>query len=139
MAQRAAKFPSRPEAQLLGSNGPVHALAYSASPGTYILTGSSDRSIRLYNPSNTAPSHTTTTSNTITASTQTTPPPLPAARLIQTYTSHSYAVLSSALLRQRPLRFCRRRPRGPPLGRRHGTNDPPLRRILHRTLPHGAG
>ncbi|KAH6636989.1 WD40-repeat-containing domain protein [Chaetomium tenue] len=102
MTQRAPKFPTRPVAQLLGSNGPVHALAYSASPGTYILTGSSDRSIRLYNPSNTTPApSTTTTSNTITTPTANPPakppPPLPIGKQIQTYTSHAYAVLSLAI------------------------------------------
>lgn len=43
-------FPSTPLTRLLGSVGPIHALTYSASPGTYILTGSADRNIRLYNP-----------------------------------------------------------------------------------------
>ncbi|KAK0615914.1 WD40-repeat-containing domain protein [Bombardia bombarda] len=61
----AASFPQKPVAQLLGSNGPIHAVTYSASPGTYILTGSADRSIP--------------------------------GRLIQTYTSHSYDVLSLAI------------------------------------------
>ncbi|KAH6845517.1 WD40-repeat-containing domain protein [Chaetomium sp. MPI-CAGE-AT-0009] len=109
MTQRAPKFPTRPVAQLLGSNGPVHALAYSASPGTYILTGSADRSIRLYNPSSTTSPPSTTTTNTITtpnptlnATTPTQPPktktqPLPAGKQIQTYTSHAYAVLSLAI------------------------------------------
>ncbi|KAK0652130.1 WD40-repeat-containing domain protein [Cercophora newfieldiana] len=72
-------FPQRPIAQLLGSNGPVHAVTYSASPGTYILTGSADRSIRLYNPSSTTPNSTS---------------PIPQARLIQTYSAHGYEVLS---------------------------------------------
>ncbi|KAL8392754.1 hypothetical protein RB595_002807 [Gaeumannomyces hyphopodioides] len=75
-------FPSKPVSQLLGSNGPVHAVAYSASPGTYILAGSADRNIRLYNPS---------------------PASGPAAgspaegRLIQTYSAHGYEVLSLAV------------------------------------------
>ncbi|KAL2023951.1 hypothetical protein VTK56DRAFT_728 [Thermocarpiscus australiensis] len=98
MVQRAPEFPTRPVAQLLGSNGPVHAVAYSASPGTYILTGSSDRSIRLYNPSPSSASTSTTTSNTITStSTSTRPLPTPSpppGRLIQTYTGHGYEVLS---------------------------------------------
>jgi mitogen-activated protein kinase organizer 1 len=95
-------FPSRPLTQLHGSNGtfpttvsrqtepdiqplpgPVHALTYSSSPSTYILAGSADRSIRLYNPSR-AP-----------------PPAQPAAalappkptQLIQTYSAHGYEVL----------------------------------------------
>lgn len=64
------------------NTGPIHALTYSASPGTYILTGSADRAIRLYNPSST-----TTTSGTS----------LPEGRLIQTYTAHSKEVLSLAV------------------------------------------
>ncbi|KAL2134254.1 hypothetical protein VTI74DRAFT_687 [Chaetomium olivicolor] len=96
MAERAPKFPTRPVAQLLGSNGPVHALVYSASPGTYILTGSSDRSIRLYNPSSTSTTATPhPSSSSITArTTQPVISPVPTARLIQTYTSHAYEVLS---------------------------------------------
>ncbi|KAL1839064.1 hypothetical protein VTJ49DRAFT_1894 [Mycothermus thermophilus] len=88
------RFPSRPVAQLLGSNGPVHALAYSASPGTYILTGSSDRSIRLYNPSSTNP---VVSSNCITTPRNSNDRPLPSGKLIQTYTSHAHEVLSLAV------------------------------------------
>ncbi|KAK4103976.1 WD40 repeat-like protein [Parathielavia hyrcaniae] len=102
MAQRAGPFPTRPVAQLLGSNGPVHALAYSASPGTYILTGSSDRSIRLYNPSSTTPPP-KNNNNTITS--YTAPPLLPAGKLIQTYTSHAYEVLSLSIS-QSNAHFC---------------------------------
>jgi len=75
MSPPAASFPTRPLTQLLGSNGPVHALTYSSSPSTYILAGSADRSIRLYNP---FPS-----SNSQYAS-----------QLIQTYSAHGYAVLA---------------------------------------------
>ncbi|KAK3904295.1 WD40-repeat-containing domain protein [Staphylotrichum tortipilum] len=106
MAQhRAPTFPTRPVAQLLGSNGPIHAVAYSAPPGTYILTGSSDRSIRLYNPSSTTPVPPPTTTNNTTNNSITPRPaapgttPLPSARLIQTYTSHAYAVLSLTVAR----------------------------------------
>ncbi|KAM3074810.1 hypothetical protein ACMFMG_008224 [Clarireedia jacksonii] len=77
------EFPSRPLTQLLGSNGPVHALTYSSSPSTYILTGSSDRSIRLYNPSRPASSQPTGPHQ----------PPKP-TQLIQTYSAHGYEVLS---------------------------------------------
>ncbi|KAH6626237.1 WD40-repeat-containing domain protein [Chaetomium sp. MPI-SDFR-AT-0129] len=106
MTQRGApRFPTRPVAQLLGSNGPVHAVAYSATPGTYILAGSSDRSIRLYNPSSTTsiPStgsstgNNSSSSNSITARSSHTPPQPPAGKLIQTYTSHTYEVLSLAI------------------------------------------
>ncbi|KAK4228792.1 putative mitogen-activated protein kinase organizer 1 [Podospora fimiseda] len=79
-----AEFPSRPVAQLVGSNGPIHALTYSSPPSTYILTGSSDRSIRLYNPSSYTPSPSPSS-------------PLPQGKLIQTYTSHAYEVLSLSI------------------------------------------
>lgn len=59
--------------------GPVHAVAYSASPGTYILAGSADRSIRLYNPSPASSG------------------PTAEGRLIQTYSAHGYEVLSLAV------------------------------------------
>ncbi|KAK4173451.1 putative mitogen-activated protein kinase organizer 1 [Triangularia setosa] len=79
------EFPTRPVAQLVGSNGPIHALTYSSTPSTYILTGSSDRSIRLYNPSSTTQS----------------PTGPPTGRLIQTYTgAHSYEVLSLSVSSQ---------------------------------------
>lgn len=55
--------------------GPVHALTYSSSPSTYILAGSSDRNIRLYNPFPTSSSRY-------------------ASKLIQTYSAHGYGVLS---------------------------------------------
>ncbi|KAK4157623.1 hypothetical protein C8A00DRAFT_29467 [Chaetomidium leptoderma] len=105
MTRHTPRFPTRPVAQLLGSNGPVHAVAYSASPGTYILTGSADRSIRLYNPSSTTPipASTSTSTSTITGSSSSnnnqpsSPPPPPSGRLIQTYTSHAYEVLSLAI------------------------------------------
>ncbi|KXJ93047.1 WD40-repeat-containing domain protein [Microdochium bolleyi] len=105
-------FPDKPVSHLLGSNGPIHALAYSASPGTYILTGSADRSIRLYNPQPTTPVHPASAYVTRkpgiqpydirggpnqhdAASTQSTP--IPAGRLIQTYSAHGYEVLSLSI------------------------------------------
>ncbi|AEO56259.1 hypothetical protein MYCTH_115198 [Thermothelomyces thermophilus ATCC 42464] len=111
MAQRTPRFPTRPVAQLLGSNGPVHAVTYSASPGTYILTGSSDRSIRLYNPSSTTPTPSNAASNSITSRSSSNSSssngintsggsplsPPPAGRLIQTYNSHAHSVLSLAV------------------------------------------
>jgi mitogen-activated protein kinase organizer 1 len=78
-------------------------VAYSASPGTYILTGSADRSIRLYNPTpSTAAASSASyitakkahagsgygngnSNNAIT---------IPQGRLIQTYAAHGYEVLS---------------------------------------------
>ncbi|KAK0739613.1 WD40-repeat-containing domain protein [Apiosordaria backusii] len=66
---------------------PIHALTYSSTPSTYILTGSSDRSIRLYNPTTTTPSPS--------------PGHPPIGRLIQTYTgAHSYEVLSLSVSSQ---------------------------------------
>ncbi|KAI0194092.1 WD domain-containing protein [Xylaria flabelliformis] len=94
-------FPDKPVAHLLGSSGPVHALAYSASPGTYVLAGSSDRSIRLYNPQPgttdqhhhhhypPASSHLAAKKGTGSGSLV-----LPEGRLIQTYSAHGYEVLS---------------------------------------------
>lgn len=60
----------------------MHALTYSSSPSTYILTGSADRSIRLYNPSRAPPP----------ATTNPLAPPKP-TQLIQTYTAHGYEIL----------------------------------------------
>jgi mitogen-activated protein kinase organizer 1 len=59
-------------------------LAYSSSPSTYILTGSADRSIRLYNPSR-SPATTAHPTNPLA-------PPKP-TQLIQTYSAHGYEVL----------------------------------------------
>ncbi|PHH53797.1 WD repeat domain-containing protein 83 [Ceratocystis fimbriata CBS 114723] len=86
-------FPDRPVAHLLGSNGPVHTLTYSAYPGTYILTGSADRSIRLYNPEPASSNH---HSSSIT-SRSTASSGIPTGRLIQTYSAHGYEVLSLAV------------------------------------------
>lgn len=60
-------FPTIPIARLTDHNGPVHAVTFSAGTGQYILTGSQDRNIRLFNPST--------------------------SRLIQTYSAHGYEVL----------------------------------------------
>ncbi|KAI0124272.1 WD repeat domain-containing protein [Xylariales sp. AK1849] len=90
-------FPDKPVAHLLGSNGPVHALAYSASPGTYILTGSSDRSIRLYNPSPNTTLHPNSSHITKTSQASSLADPVPEGRLIQTYSAHGYEVLSLSI------------------------------------------
>lgn len=81
-------FPDEPSAHLLGATGPVHAVAYSASPGTYILTGSADRSIRLYNPF---------PSTAVPGDNPKQKPLVPQGRLIQTYAAHGYEVLSLAV------------------------------------------
>src|SRR5690606_36920062 len=68
------------------------------SPGTYILTGSSDRSIRLYNPNTTTAATTTFPQLGSTSLTSAAPPgkgaPIPQGKLIQTYSAHGYEVLS---------------------------------------------
>ncbi|KAK8855185.1 WD40-repeat-containing domain protein [Apiospora arundinis] len=87
-------FPDKPIAHLLGSNGPVNAVSYSASPGTYILTGSSDRTIRLYNPASSSNTSTSSSSSYITGKATAPTPELPQGRLIQTYAAHGYEVLS---------------------------------------------
>lgn len=60
-------FPTRKIARLTGHNGPVHAITFSAGSGQYILTGSQDRNVRLFNPTT--------------------------QHLIQTYKAHGYEVL----------------------------------------------
>jgi mitogen-activated protein kinase organizer 1 len=76
-------FPTTPIAKLTGHNGIVHAVAYSSGAQSYILTGSSDRTIRLYNPQK-AP----TTS--VAPSTSNVYPP----GLVNKYSAHGYEVLS---------------------------------------------
>ncbi|KAG9255277.1 WD40-repeat-containing domain protein [Emericellopsis atlantica] len=89
----AQHLPDTPAAQLTGSTGPIHAVSYSSSPGTYILTGSADRSVRLYNPfpSTTAPA---IRSSSITSKQALS---IPQGRLVQTYNAHGYEVLSLAV------------------------------------------
>ncbi|KNG47737.1 mitogen-activated protein kinase organizer 1 [Stemphylium lycopersici] len=79
-------FPSTPIAKLTGHNGIVHAVAYSSGTQSYILTGSSDRTIRLYNPKNAPPNSTAPTPS----SQQQQRPP----GLVNKYTAHGYEVLS---------------------------------------------
>ncbi|KZF20358.1 WD40 repeat-like protein [Xylona heveae TC161] len=64
-------FPTRPVTKLVGHNGPIHNVTYSAGLGQYILTGSSDRRIHLYNASS--------------------------GSLVQKYEAHGYAVLEVAV------------------------------------------
>src|SRR5277367_1447691 len=79
-----SSFPSTPLTQLVGSIGPIHALTYSSSPGTYILTGSADRNIRLYNPFPAQASGVGVVGP---------------SKLIQTYAAHGYEVLDIAVSR----------------------------------------
>ncbi|KAF2672566.1 mitogen-activated protein kinase organizer 1 [Microthyrium microscopicum] len=76
-------LPVTPVAILSGPNGPVHALTYSSAEAQYILTGSSDRLIRLYNPAK--------------ASLEPQPPGARPAGLIQTYAGHAHEVLDIAV------------------------------------------
>lgn len=89
-----ASFPDKPVAHLLGANGPVHAVTYSASPGVYILAGSADRAIRLYNP---FPSTTSTTFTASKLAAKKAGGGVPEGRLIQAYEGHGYEVLSLAV------------------------------------------
>lgn len=71
-------FPTTPLTRLTPPTtnpAPVHTLAFSAGSGTYLLTGSADRSVRLWNPAATKTS----------------------AKLIQTYNAHGYEVLDLAV------------------------------------------
>ena len=70
-------FPATPISTLTGSHYPVHALTYSATPGSYILTGSGDKKIRLYNPF---------------PSTDGPKGSVKAGKLIQEFTGHGYEV-----------------------------------------------
>jgi len=87
--------------------GPINALTYSAGAGQYLLSGSSDRSINLYNPSKAISAGNSTTSSFITSSsaTATRPSSTPAAKksaahpgLIQSYSGpHTHEILSIAV------------------------------------------
>lgn len=73
-------------------------MAYSASPGTYILAGSADRSIRLYNPSPSTAIHPANSYITKQQRQQQNPhESAPEGRLIQSYQAHSHEVLSLAV------------------------------------------
>lgn len=74
---------AQPPTKLITNPGPVNALTFSSSPGTYLLTGSSDRSIHL---SRAVPN----TSNANALPTETTSP-------IQRYDAHGYSVLDVAV------------------------------------------
>lgn len=67
-------IPSRHVATLSGHGGAIHCVRYSSGLGQYILSGSSDRSIRLYNPAKACLS-------------------APGSGLVQTYSAHGYEVL----------------------------------------------
>ncbi|KAF2871175.1 WD40-repeat-containing domain protein [Massariosphaeria phaeospora] len=76
-------FPTTPIARLTGHNGIVHAVTYSSGSSSYILTGASDRTIRLYNPLKAPPdSEAPSASSTY------------APGLVSKYSAHGYEVLS---------------------------------------------
>ena len=65
-------FPTTPLARLTTpNNSPIHALTFSAGTGQYLLAGSQDRQVRLFNPAS--------------------------SRLIQTYSAHGHEVLDLAV------------------------------------------
>ncbi|PYH45773.1 WD40 repeat domain-containing protein [Aspergillus saccharolyticus JOP 1030-1] len=75
------RFPTQLVHTLRTHNGPVNAVTFSSYPGTYVLTGSTDRAVHL--------SRAIPTNNTGTA-TETTSP-------IQRYEAHGYSVLDVAV------------------------------------------
>ncbi|CEN60301.1 Putative WD repeat protein [Aspergillus calidoustus] len=77
----AGKFPSQLAHTLRTHNGPVNAVTFSGGPGTYILTGSTDRAIHL--------SRAIPNSNNASAVETTSP--------IQKYEAHGYSVLDIAV------------------------------------------
>lgn len=85
-----SQFPTRQIARLGGHNGPVHALTYSAGLNQYILTGGTDRLIRLFNPSRAPIPSSLSTPSTTSSST-------PVPGLVQTYDAHGYEVLDIAV------------------------------------------
>ncbi|KAK2746018.1 hypothetical protein FQN55_005840 [Onygenales sp. PD_40] len=78
-------FPTSRLHTLKTHNGPVNAVCFSSSPGTYLLTGSSDRSVHLCRALSSSSSASSTASTPIT----TTP--------IQKYAKHGYSVLDLAV------------------------------------------
>lgn len=77
-------LPKAPSPTKLTNPGPVNALTFSSSPGTYLLTGSSDRSIHL---SRAVPNN---SNNPHALPAETTSP-------IQRYDAHGYSVLDVAV------------------------------------------
>ncbi|KAL1970759.1 hypothetical protein VTN77DRAFT_2593 [Rasamsonia byssochlamydoides] len=81
--QTTGRFPTRHVHTLKTHNGPVNTVTFSSYPGTYLLTGASDRAIHL---SRALP---TSTSNAPSAVETTSP--------IQKYEAHGYSVLDIAV------------------------------------------
>ncbi|EPS34491.1 hypothetical protein PDE_09455 [Penicillium oxalicum 114-2] len=77
------QFPSRHLHTLRTHNGPVNAVTFSSYPGTYVLTGSSDRAIHL--------------SRAIPTNAEGSATPLETTKPIQRYEAHGYSVLDIAV------------------------------------------
>ncbi|RHZ54670.1 WD40 repeat domain-containing protein [Aspergillus thermomutatus] len=75
------QFPTKLVHTLKTHNGPVNAVIFSSSPGTYVLTGSADRAVHL---SRAIPSNSSATG-------------LETASPIQKYEAHGYSVLDVAV------------------------------------------
>ncbi|PGH12411.1 hypothetical protein AJ80_06718 [Polytolypa hystricis UAMH7299] len=85
-------FPTSQLHVLKTHNGPVNAISFSSSPGTYLLTGSSDRAIHL---TRALPSSTSSSSSSSTTASPTDPPTTTSP--IQKYEAHGYSVLDIAV------------------------------------------
>ncbi|KAJ5759743.1 hypothetical protein N7520_006899 [Penicillium odoratum] len=79
----AKKFPSRHLHTLKTHNAPVNAVTFSSYPGTYILTGSSDRAIHL--------------SRAVPNNAENSAQPVETIAPIQRYEAHGYSVLDVAV------------------------------------------
>ncbi|KAF7716420.1 WD40 repeat-containing protein [Penicillium ucsense] len=77
------EFPSRHLHTLKTHNGPVNAVTFSSYPGTYVLTGSSDRAIHL--------------SRAVPANSESSATPSETTKPIQRYEAHGYSVLDVAV------------------------------------------
>ncbi|MCJ1330756.1 hypothetical protein MMC10_007443 [Thelotrema lepadinum] len=82
--------PKKQIATLSGHNGPVHCVKFSAGSGQYVLTGASDRTVRLFNPLKAATETGGTSARQVSAKG-------PPAGLVQSYSAHGHEVLDIAV------------------------------------------